>query len=105
MEYPSLVYTETTVDSVEGVLWLASQTPNIVCYLPSSNAGKNGGLHLWQVEKSSKLIFCGVCYLTGLAYTKTAIHLSVGGKRWIVVFYWKAAWLLSWTFPMDRTED
>ena len=36
--YPSLVYTKT-VDSVEGALWLASQTPNILCYLPPSNSG------------------------------------------------------------------
>ena len=32
-----------------------------------------------QVKKSSKLIFCGVYYLTVLVYTKTTIHLSVGG--------------------------
>ena len=30
------------MDSVEGALWLASQTPNILCYLPPSNSGKNG---------------------------------------------------------------
>ena len=35
-----LVYTET-VDSVEGALWLGSQTPNILCYLPPSNSGEN----------------------------------------------------------------
>ena len=32
-----------------------------------------------QVKKWSKLIFCGVYYLTVLVYTKTAIRLSVGG--------------------------
>jgi len=32
-----------------------------------------------QVKKSSKLIYCGVYYLTVLVYTKTTIHLSVGG--------------------------
>ena len=37
------------------------------------------GLHPWQVKKSSKLIICGVYYLTVLVYTKTTIHLSVGG--------------------------
>ena len=37
------------------------------------------GLHPWQEKKSSKLIFCGVYYLTVLVYTKTTIHLSVGG--------------------------
>ena len=36
-----LAYTKT-VDSVEGALWLAGQTPNILCYLPPSNSGKNG---------------------------------------------------------------
>ena len=25
------------------------------------------------------LFFCGACYLTVLVYTKTTIHLSVGG--------------------------
>ena len=39
--YVLLVYTET-VDSLEGSLWLASQTPNILCYLPPSNLAKNG---------------------------------------------------------------
>lgn len=29
------VYTKT-VDSIEGMLWLASQTSNILCYLPPS---------------------------------------------------------------------
>ena len=37
------------------------------------------GLHPWQVKKSTKLIFCGVYYLTVLVYTKTTIHLSVDG--------------------------
>ena len=32
-----------------------------------------------QVKKSSKLIFCGVYYLTVLVYTETTFHLSVGG--------------------------
>ena len=30
-------------------------------------------------EESPKLFFCGVYYLTVLVYTKTTIHLSVGG--------------------------
>ena len=37
----ALVLTKT-VDSVQGALWLASQTPNILYYLPPSNSGKNG---------------------------------------------------------------
>ena len=36
-----LVYTKTA-DIVEGVPWLVGQTPNILCYLPLSNSGKNG---------------------------------------------------------------
>ena len=54
------------MDSVEGALWLASQTPNILCYLPSSNSRVScslvwiskkwrPGLHPWQAKKSSKL--------------------------------------------------
>ena len=81
-EYPTLVYTKT-VDRVEDVRWLASQIPNILYYLPPSNSGKKWrpSLHPWQVKKSSKLIFCGVYYLTVLVYTKTKtlIHLSVDG--------------------------
>ena len=38
-----LVYT-VRVDSIEGTLWLASQIPNILCYLPPSYSGKNGVL-------------------------------------------------------------
>ena len=72
-------YTKT-VDSVKPARWLARQTPNILCYLPPSNAGKwRPGLHPWQVKKSSKLIFCGVYCLAVLVYTKTTIHLSVSG--------------------------
>ena len=71
-KYPPLVYTKT-VDSIEGALWLASQTPNVLWNLPWSNSRK----------KSSKLIFCVVYYLTVLVYTKTTIHLSVSGWRWI----------------------
>ena len=59
--------------------WLACQTPDILCYLPPSNSGENGvRLCPWQVKESSKLIVCGVYYLTVLVYTKTTIHLSVG---------------------------
>ena len=37
------------------------------------------GWNAWQVKKSSKLIVSGVYSLTVLVYTKTTIHLSVGG--------------------------
>ena len=81
INYHQLVYTKT-VDSVDGARWLARQTPDILCYLPPSWATREkmaSGLHAWQVKKSSKLIVCGVYYLTILVYTKTTIHLSVGG--------------------------
>ena len=41
VKYQLLVYTKT-VDSVERARWLASQTLNILCYLPPRNSGKNG---------------------------------------------------------------
>ena len=46
-------------------------------YLRATRKKWRRGLHRWQVNKSSKLIFCGVFYLTALVYTKTTIHLSV----------------------------
>ena len=48
-------------------------------YLRATREKMAPGLHPWQVKKSSKLIVCGVYYLTVLVYTKTTIHLSVGG--------------------------
>ena len=47
------------------------------------------GLHPWQVKKSSKLIVCGVYYLTVLVYTKTTFHLSV--DQWLAVDIYLAA--------------
>ena len=75
-KYSILVYTKT-VDSVDGARWLARQTPDI--YLRATREKMASGLHPWQVKKSSKLIVYGVYYLTVLVYTKTTIHLSVGG--------------------------
>ena len=48
-------------------------------YLRATPEKIASGLHPSQVKKSSKLIVCGVYYLTVLVYTKTTIHLSVGG--------------------------
>ena len=73
LQYPFLVYT-TTVDSVEGALRLARQTPNILCYLPSSNSGKM--VSRFESVTSKKIIqinFCGLCYLTVLVYTKVSV--------------------------------
>ena len=79
-QYQWLVYTKT-VDSVKRARWLARQTPNILCYLPPSNSRENGvpvcGRDKWR--NHPKLSLCGVYYLTVLVYTKTTIHLSVGG--------------------------
>ena len=77
--YCQSVYTKT-VDSVEGMLWLACQTANVLCYLPPS-------LHLWQAKKSSKLIFCGVYYVT----VSTASDLYLG--EWLLNIPWENCFL------------
>ena len=69
-QYPNLVYT-ITVDSVAGALWLVRQAPNILCYLPPSNLGKNG-VPVCVREKWRNCpteFFCGVYYLNALVYT------------------------------------
>ena len=60
--------------------WLAHQTPDILCYLPPSNSRENG-IQFSSVtsEEIIQIIVSGVYYLTVLVYTKTTIHLSVGG--------------------------
>ena len=69
------------MDRIEGTLRLASQTLNVLSYLPPSNLGKMASQFAsLQVKKlKTKLIVCGVHYLTVLVHTKTTIHLSVGG--------------------------
>ena len=60
--------------------WLVKLRISCAIYLRATRKKKMAsGLHPWQVEKSSKLIVCGVYYLTVLVYTKTTIHLRVGG--------------------------
>ena len=59
--------------------WLVKLQISCAIYLRATREKWRPGLHPWQVKKSSKLIFCGVYYLTVLVYTKTTIHLSVGG--------------------------
>ena len=73
-EYPGLVYTKT-VDNVKR----ANIQISCAIYLRTTRKKWRRGLHRRQVKKSSKLIFCGVFYLTVLVYTETTIHLSVGG--------------------------
>ena len=69
------------MDSVDGARRLARQTPDILCYLPPSNSRENGAqfASVTSEKISSKLIVYSVYYLTVLVYTKTTIHLSVGG--------------------------
>ena len=59
--------------------WLVKLRISCAFYLRATREKMASGLHPLQVKKSSKLIVCGVYYLTVLVYTKTTIHLSVGG--------------------------
>ena len=59
--------------------WLVKLRISCAIYLLATREKWRRGLHRRQVKKSSKLIFCIVFYLTVLVYTKTTIHLSVGG--------------------------
>ena len=68
------------MDSVKRARWLARQTPDILCYLPPSNSRENASRFAAVTsEEIIQINFCGVYYLTVLVYTKTTIHLSVGG--------------------------
>ena len=60
--------------------WLVKLRISCAIYLRATREKMASGLHPWQVKKSSKLIVCGVYYLTVLVYTKTTIHLSVGAS-------------------------
>ena len=51
-------------------------------------------------EEIIQINFCGVYYLTVLVYTKTTIHLSVGGWQWI--FYLAASQLSK--YPLLATS-
>ena len=59
--------------------WLVKLRIACVIYLRATQEKMASGLHPWQMKKSSKIIVCGVYYLTVLVYTKTTIPLSVGG--------------------------
>ena len=59
--------------------WLVKLQISCAIYFRATREKMVFDLHPWQVKKSSKLIVCGVYYLTVLVYTKTTIHLSVGG--------------------------
>ena len=59
--------------------WLVELRISCTIYLRATREKWRRRLHRWQVKKSSKLNFCGVCHLPVLVDTKTTIHLSVGG--------------------------
>ena len=59
--------------------WLVKLRISCAIYLRATREKMASDLNAWRVNKSSKLIVCGVYYLTVLVYTKTTIHLSVSG--------------------------
>ena len=59
--------------------WLVKLRISCAIYLRATREKMASGLNAWRVKKSSKLIVCGVYYLTVLVYTKTTIHRSGGG--------------------------
>ena len=71
------------MDSVEGVLWLGTQTLNILCYdaiyLRTTRWKMVSRFASLTSEEIIQINFLWCIYLTGLVYTKTTIHLSVGG--------------------------
>ena len=58
---------------------MARSDPDILCDLPPSNSRENGVR--FASVKSEEIISCLRCLLSHsvLVYTKTTIHLSVGG--------------------------
>ena len=59
--------------------WLVKLRISCAIYLRATREKIASGLNARRVKKSPKLTICGVYYLTVLVYTKTTIHLSVGG--------------------------
>ena len=60
--------------------WLVKLRIFCAIYLRATREKMAPGLHQWQVKKSSKLIVCGVYYLTVLVYTKQLFtSVSVAG--------------------------
>ena len=60
--------------------WLVKLRVRSAIYLRATREKNDPLVCIREVKKSSTLIFCGVHYLTILVYTKTTIHLSVGGR-------------------------
>ena len=69
------------MDRVKRTRRLACQTPDILCYLSLSNSREIMASRFGAVtsEEIIQINYCCVYYLTALVYTKTTIHLSVGG--------------------------
>ena len=64
--------------------WLVKLQISCAIYLRATREKWHPGLHPWQVKKSSKLIFCGVYYLTVLVYTKNSC-LFISG---VFFYFW-----------------
>ena len=73
------------MNSVVGALSLATKTRDSKCYSPSSICEQNL-ISMTGINELKKIIFV-LYYLTVLVYTKTTIHLNVGGQWWIIVKY------------------
>ena len=56
--------------------WLVKLQISCAIYLQATWVKWRCGLHRCQVKKSSKLIVCGLFYVTVLVYTKTTIHFA-----------------------------
>ena len=70
------------MNSVEGALWLASQTQtSFAIYLRATREKMASRFASVTSEEIIQINFCGVDNLFVLGYTKTIIHLSVGGSR------------------------
>ena len=59
--------------------WFVKLRISCAIYLRATREKMASGLYPRQVKVSSKLIVCGVYYLTVLVNTKTTIHFSIGG--------------------------
>ena len=80
--------------------WLVKLRISCAIYLRATREKMASSLHPWQVKKSSKLIVCGVYYLTVLVYTKTTISPQC---QWLAVdIYLAASWLSK--YPLLATS-
>ena len=59
--------------------WLVKLRISCAIYLRATQEKMVSRFAAVTSEEIIQIIFCGVYYLTVLVYTKTTIHLSVGG--------------------------